>query len=334
MAPPNKSAPAPYQDPRFDYLDRLPSNVPPVEHPLWAEHPSDVGGPAEATYYFPIEVMPSGQPNATGVFFPAGFKFPGTINVIVYFHGHKKKEFTTINEYWSGKKHDLYLRQFINSTGKQAVLIAPTMGAEPGSGINVGMGIFANPGAVDGFLAEVVDWISKYVPQYADSKRRPEIGNIVLAGHSGAGGILSHQIRTMSSPVCEVWGFDTMYGQGYRRVEQKGKSVWNEIKVVEEWLQAALSHPTMIGFQTAPGLLPIPLPKLIPATQFYFYWVGISDPVRGKTVDLQSKARDMGLHNVHILESGRVIGDDYGWENHFGTISQNFKKRVADAACF
>ena len=46
--------------------------------------------------------------------------------------------------------------------------------------------------------------------------------NIVLAGHSGAGGILSQQIRTMRSPVSEVWGFDTMYGQGSRLVEAKG----------------------------------------------------------------------------------------------------------------
>ena len=39
MAPQNKSVPAPRSDARFDYLDRLPANVPPVEHPLSAEHP-------------------------------------------------------------------------------------------------------------------------------------------------------------------------------------------------------------------------------------------------------------------------------------------------------
>jgi hypothetical protein len=245
----------------------------------------------------------------------------------------RKKEFTTINEYWVGKPHDLYLREFINATGKQAVLIAPTMGAAPGSSINTGMGIFANPGAVDGFLAEVVKCIAKYVPQYADSKRRPEIGNIVLAGHSGAGGILSQQIRTMRSPVCEVWGFDTMYEQGSRLVEEKGKKKSKEIDVVGEWLDSALSHPSMVGFRTAPGILPIPLPKLIPATRFYFYWVGLKDPVKGRTLELQTKARERGLHNVEILESARVSGVTYDWENHFGTISQNFKKRVAAASC-
>lgn len=334
MAPPIKSGPAPRKDARFDYLDRLPANVPPVEHPLWAAHPSDAGGPAEATYYFPIEVMPPGEPNATGVFFPSGYGFPGKINVIVYFHGHKKNEFTTINEYWVGKRHGLYLREFINATGKPVVLIAPTLGAAPGSSINKGMGIFANPGAVDGFLAEVVRWIAGYVPQYATAKKRPEIGNIVLAGHSGAGGILSQQVRTMRSPVCEVWGFDTMYGQGSRIVEAKGRKVSKEIDVVGDWLDAALSHPSLIGFQPPSGLLPIPLPKLIPGTKFYFYWVGIGDPVKGRSVDLQRKARDRGLHNVEILESARASGTSYDWENHFGTITMNFKKRVAAASCF
>ncbi|SIO57612.1 hypothetical protein SAMN05444166_5444 [Singulisphaera sp. GP187] len=334
MAPLKKPAPTPRTNSRFDYVDKLPSNVPPIEHPFSASSPSDFGGPAEATYYFPIEVMPNSQDNATGVFFPAGFKFPDKINVILYFHGHKKDEFKTINEYWSGKLHDLYLREYINATGKQAVLIAPTMGAAPGSSLNPGMGIFANSGGADDFLAEVTKWICKHVPQYADKKRRPEIGNIVLAGHSGAGGILSQQVRTMRSPVCEVWGFDTMYGQGSRTIEVKGKKKRVDIDVIGEWLESALSHHSLVGFQTLPGILPIPIPKLVPTTRFYFYWVGFDDPVKGRSLELQAKIRQMGLYNVEILESSRVSGLKYDWDNHFGTVSQNFKKRVADAPCF
>jgi hypothetical protein len=163
---PARPAPTARHDDRFDYLDKLPSNVPPIEHPLSVERPSDFAGPAEATYYFPIAVLPRGQDNATGVFFPAGFAFPAEIDVILYFHGHKAGEFNTINEYWSGRLHNLYLRENINATGKKAVLIAPTLGASPGSGINADMGIFANPGGADVFLAEVVKWIGKYVPQY------------------------------------------------------------------------------------------------------------------------------------------------------------------------
>jgi hypothetical protein len=146
MALPKKPAPTPRTDARFDYVDKLPKNVPPIEHPFSASSPSDFAGPAEATYYFPIDVMPKGQANATGVFFSAGFKFPDKLNVILYFHGHKAGEFKTINEYWSGKLHNLYLREDINATGKQAVLIAPTLGPAPGSGINADMGVFAKPG--------------------------------------------------------------------------------------------------------------------------------------------------------------------------------------------
>lgn len=326
---PGNTARSPRIDARFDYINQLPYNVPPIEHPLTASNPSDFAGPAEATYYFPIEVMPKGQDNATGVFFPSGFKFPDKFNVIVYFHGHKAGEFKTINEYWNGRLHNLYLREDINATGKQVVLIAPTMGAKPGSGINVGMGIFADPGAADSFLAEVVRWIRKYVPQYAAKSRAPEIGNIVLAGHSGVGGILSQQVRTMRSAVSEVWGFDTMYGQGSRLVDVKGGKKEVNIDVAGEWLDSALSHHTVVGFQPAPGIIPIPIPKLCPTTQFYFYWVTSDDPVKGRSLDLKERVQKKGLNNVEILESPRVSGKKYDWENHFGTVTMNFKRRVA-----
>jgi hypothetical protein len=195
------------------------------------------------------------------------------------------------------------------------------------------MGVFAKPGGADDFLAEVVKWIGKYVPQYVQKNKAPEIGNIVLAGHSGAGGILSQQVRTMRSPVREVWGFDTMYGQGSRILDVNGKKKEATIDVVGEWLESALSHHTL-GFQTAPGIIPMPIPKLRPTTQFYFYWVGYDDPVKGRSLELQEKVRKMGLHNVEILESSRVSGKKYDWDNHFGTVTQNFKKRVAATRCF
>jgi hypothetical protein len=207
------------------------------------------------------------------------------------------------------------------------------MGAMPGSSLNAGMGIFAHPGAADDYLAEVVQWIGKYVHQYAKKKKAPAIGNIVLAGHSGAGGILLQQVRTMRLPVREVWGFDTMYGWGTRYRFVKGKKEVEDI-VVEEWLQSALSHHAVVGFQPAASILPIPIPKLRPTTQFYFYWVSYDDPVRDRSLLLKEKLRQLGLHNVQILESARVSGVKYDWDNHFGTVTLNFKRRIADSCCF
>lgn len=331
MAPPKKPV---RTDVRFDFVDQLPNKVPPLEQQPTSLFPFPPPvGPAEATYYFPIPVMPSGN-NATGVFFPSGFAFPNKINVILYFHGHKAGEFSTINEYWNGNLHNIRLREDINATGKQAVLIAPTLGAKPGSGLNSDMGIFRNAGAADDFLAEVVKWIGKYVPQYVAKKQVPEIGNLVLAGHSGAGGILSQQVKTMSTPICEVWGFDTMYGQGSRSILVKGKKKDENIDVVGEWLLSAFMHDIPIGMGMVSNWLPILIPKQRPATQFYFYWVGPDDPVKGRSQDLQDRVWKMGLHNVTVIESATVGGKTYSWENHFGTVTVNFRKRVAAASCF
>src|SRR4051794_6799337 len=76
-------------DVRFDFVDQLPSNVPPIEQQPTSMFPFPPPvGPGLATYYFPIKVMKKGD-NATGVFFPAHFNFTDKINVILYFHGHK-----------------------------------------------------------------------------------------------------------------------------------------------------------------------------------------------------------------------------------------------------
>jgi hypothetical protein len=234
----------------FDYADQLPCGVPPFEQnrpgsvtPFPGPAGAGEAGPAEATYYFPI---PRPGCNPTGVFFPFGFFFQPVIDVILYFHGFKLGEFQTINQYWKGGVHRIHLREDTNRSGKSVVLVAPTMGERPGSK-NVGdMGIFARPAGADDFLAEVVRWIGKYVWQYASRRLTPSVRNVVLAGHSGAGVILGTQARGMTTPVREVWGFDSTYSQG--------KPFHRD--VVADWLAAA---------------------KLRPATKFFFYW-GTSGP--------------------------------------------------------
>jgi len=309
--PPKK----PRTDVRFDFVDKLPASVPPIEQPPTSMFPYPPPiGPGTATYYFPI---PKEGCNPTGVFFPSGFSFTSPINVIVYFHGHKLGEFKTINQYWSGNIHNIRLREDVNASGKNVVLIAPTMGEKPGSGLNADMGIFRNAGAGDEFLAEVARWIGKYVPQF--NKTTPEIGKIVLAGHSGAGGILSQQAKTMKSQVSEVWGFDSMYGQGWL-----DKAHTKAIDVSGNWIKTAQQRQT-IDLDFYGGV--VPLPKWKPSTWFYFYWAGSSPGTNSR--DLQERVRKMGLKNVTV-EANANVGGKY----HFETLTANFKKRVAAACCF
>ncbi len=309
-------------DIRFDYVDQLPNDVPPIEQQPTSLFPFPPPvGPAEATYYFPI---PLDKCSPTGVFFPSGYLFPSKIDVIVYFHGHKLGQFNSINQYWNGL-NGITLREDINGTGKKVVLIAPTMGEFPGSSLNADMGIFKEPGGCDDFLAEVVKWIGKYVPEYSAKKVLPSIGNIVLAGHSGAGAILSQQAKTMQSNVCEVWGFDSMYGQGSRLVPQpKGKPKSEAIDVVGDWRDTAIAHLTL-DLEMLSGIFPVP--KLRPKTWFYFYWAGVSPGNNAKL--LQEEVDKLGLPNV-VVEANAHIGGKY----HFETVTANFKKRVAAARCF
>ncbi len=317
MAPKNPSRTE--KDAQFDFADKLPAGVPPLEQPL-TPGSSRPNGPASATFYFPVSLD---KCSPTGVFFPAGYSFPATMNVILYFHGHKQGKFTNIDRYWNGSVHNVKLREDINATGKSAVLIAPTMGENPGSGINSDMGIFGKPRGGDDFLDEVRTWIRKYVPQYSSANVTPDIGNVVLAGHSGAGGILSLQSRTMGANICEVWGFDSMYGEGYELDKNKKKVA---IDVTGNWENTATAHASWsIEFEDRWGL--IPFPRYKPRTQFYFYWA--DDSPGNNSRKLQEKVRQAGLSNVFIEANAQT-----GVAHHFETITTHFKKRVAAADCF
>lgn len=305
-------------DPRFDYAANLPSGVPAVEEQPTAANPHPLAtGPGQATYYFPIKLD---KCSPTGVFFPTGYSFPDDMNVLLYFHGHKLGQFTNINEYWSGNLNGIKLRQDILSSGKQnLVLIAPTMGESPGSSLNADMGIFKEPAGADKFLEEVRNWIGKYVPQYVAKGTKPNIQNVVIAGHSGAGGILSQQAKTMKSRLCEVWGFDSMYGEGWL---DKDKKI--PIDVVGNWRQTAVLREE-IDFEFLDGWFPVPTVR--PSTLFYFYWAGGS-PGANMT-KLKEKVADAGLTNV-IVEQNAHLGGKY----HFETVTAHFGPRVTGAKCF
>jgi hypothetical protein len=254
LAPNEGTATQCQRNPTLDYVGKLPRPVPALERP-----PATRGmyitpiipkrssgllpyGPGDTTYYYPINLMGIGNP--TGVVFPAGFSYPPVIDVILYFHGFRwpvgapGPEFTYINEYWNGHLHGIRLREDINASGKRAVLIAPTLGMFPGSKHHKDhLGIFKKPTGGDDFLDEVRRWIGRSVPEYTERCLTPTIGKLVLAGHSGAGIILITQAKGMKTPICEVWGFDSMYG--YNKGDFDGLqdpiTDWHDVALARSW---------------------------------------------------------------------------------------------------
>lgn len=200
-----------------EYARRLPKNVPAVEQP-----PT---GPAGTTWYFPIALS---KTSPTGVFVPSGFTYPNEVDIILYFHGNKDGAFQNINQYWHGDYNSITLREYLNASGKQALLVAPTMGYYPGHMLwgNPDLGVFGSSGGGDCFLHHVMAWLGKYDDGYASREVVPTVRKIVLAGHSGGGNGIHAQMESMKERICEIWCFDVVYGN------------------VSDWIDFASRNPT------------------------------------------------------------------------------------------
>ena len=125
--------------------------------------------------------------------------------------------------------------------------------------------------------------------------------------------IIDIQARSMKANVCEVWGFDSLYGQG----------AFNR-DVVKDWLDAA---------------------NFSPGTKFYF---SSTSETSGNAVDLDNRAKKKGLGMFSIevfkgssasLPSSSKVGrwNDFmmaktsSW--HYETITKNFLTRLRNASC-
>jgi hypothetical protein len=210
----------------------LPDNV-----PFDAEKPPKF--PGDITYYFPIPLggktgAPGGCP-VTGVFIPKGFTYPSTIDVVLFFHGNKQ-QWSTIQDYWMpGGVHHIRLRQDVNDSGKQVILVAPTMGSNPGWSGDM-TGDLDTKGA-DDLLDDVMVILAGWDPHYIN-KDLPKVGSIALAAHSGGGETLLRQTMLMKKyrgNIRACWGFDCTYDWAAIRKLGTGSNA-------ENWIQWAVSR--------------------------------------------------------------------------------------------
>jgi len=109
-------------------------------------NPGDLPGPPKLTLYV-CAPLGNGMPDITGVYFPEKYVPSTEVDLILFLQGHRDKgqcggrPETTIDEYWKNKDHFL-LREGLNNTGRNFVLVAPTLGpvSESGDLLNAGGG--------------------------------------------------------------------------------------------------------------------------------------------------------------------------------------------------
>ncbi len=164
----------------------------------------------------------SPAPPMTGIFVPAGYKARGKIDLILYLHGFLKyggpDTDSPIDRLWDRQLFPSgAFREGVNESGKNVILVVPTLGPKSQAGR------LERPGGFDAYLNEVIAALVEYGP-YKGTGQPPPIGNIVIACHSG-GGRPMLQIAlnndSYTAKVKECWGFDCLYSGRNRENGQK-----------------------------------------------------------------------------------------------------------------
>jgi len=143
----------------------------------------------------------------TGIFIPNGYDPRTDLNLILYLHGHTNTypgDGVPIEGYWDAKKHPFFaLREGVNDSGKNVILVAPTLGPLSQAG-----GLTYWP---DTYLDQVLLALMAHGPHKHDLFT----ANIILACHSGGGAIMRRiavRNHRFTANIRECWGFDCLYG--------------------------------------------------------------------------------------------------------------------------
>jgi hypothetical protein len=100
----------------------------------------------------------------TGIYIPSGYSPQAKVDIVLYLHGHKGDIpgfDATIDQYWNGNKYkSLGLREKVLQSGKNVILIAPTLGmkSEPDRLVS-GKGL-------DDYLDKVMEALTMYYDPY------------------------------------------------------------------------------------------------------------------------------------------------------------------------
>jgi Putative peptidoglycan-binding domain-containing protein len=147
----------------------------------------------------------------TGIFLPRGYRPQPRVDMILYLHGFKTRPDLTIEEYWDRQQFPHFaLREDLNNSRRNVVLVAPTLGPRSQTGR------LLQAGNLDNFVAQVLTALGSSSP-FNMAKITPQLGSLILACHSG-GGYPMRQLAlgagTSAAAIHECWGFDCTYNRG------------------------------------------------------------------------------------------------------------------------
>lgn len=174
--------------------------------------------PAGATLYVEIDLeivdrFGSSAPPITGIFIPERYAATANVDLILYLHGFKAEAIRrqAIDQYWNSKRFPYgALREGVGASGRNVILVAPTLGARSEAKR------LLEPGGLDSYIGQVLAALRAYGP-YRNAGYSPALGNLIFACHSGGGWpmrqLAGGKDRVLAR-VRECWGFDCTYNRG------------------------------------------------------------------------------------------------------------------------
>ncbi len=186
--------------------------------------------PPLLSLYLPIPLgVPGVDDPATGVFVPRNYRVGPAVDLLVFLRGYdikRPKSATSVREYWNSPQHPILksflLREEVNRSGKNVILVVPPLGPFAESGK------LKDDGGIQEFLGRVLDGLWRSGP-HAGLAQRPTIRHVILAAHSGGGVPLRRLAQVLGADgafkdrLQECWGFDSIYG-----VKDKDAVFWSD----------------------------------------------------------------------------------------------------------
>ena len=165
------------------------------------------------TFYVKIPIGLGKNIAVTGIYIPDTFKPDTELELVVYLHGHKSAypgSSVLIDGYWNAARFPFFgLREEVAASGRNVVLVAPSLGARSEAGGLIRKGGF------DAYLGQVLAALNEHYFMPRHRRRVSEVGGIYLAAHSGGGKpmqYLAGGTDRAAAKVRECWCYDSMYG--------------------------------------------------------------------------------------------------------------------------